>query len=297
VNFQDVDVLKPMPLSVSQRRAAVRQFVADKHGRPDDRRLDGPQKRPDPVQRLVPAPDAQVAERRQAAVARVRQRRAERALEGLASKDRHGDASETKRELAEEAGGLLGEREALGQDSEAQPEPSSAVQLPEVELYATARDVASQENDHPGPPSAVEEDSWEPPPRPSMPAMPGPSSLAGKGAATLEPSFSSPHDSLLEGSDDVDADLPSVGQGLAGSREPEAHTLSLGVETPLLSVPAATPLVPFVLKGPPPSCTKEDRVKALKYAAVVPPSAKKSLHRAIAALPARPRAQAVEGLR
>ena len=33
VNFQDVDVLKPMPLSVSQRRAAVRQFVADKHGR------------------------------------------------------------------------------------------------------------------------------------------------------------------------------------------------------------------------------------------------------------------------
>ncbi|CAE7639105.1 scoF [Symbiodinium sp. CCMP2456] len=41
-------------------------------------------------------------------------------------------------------------------------------------------------------------------------------------------------------------------------------------------VPAATPLVPFVLKGPPPSCTKEDRVKALKYAAVVPPSAKKA---------------------
>ena len=27
----------------------------------------------------------------------------------------------------------------------------------QVELYATARDVASQENDHPGPPSAVEE--------------------------------------------------------------------------------------------------------------------------------------------
>lgn len=251
------------------------------------------------MQRLVPAPDAQVAERRQAAVARVRQRRAERALESLASQDRHADASETKGELGEEADGLFDEREALGQDFEAQREPKSAVQLPEVEVFAQARDVASQENDHPGPPSTVEEDGWEPPPRPSMPAMPGPPSLAGIAAdATLgftPEGRSSLHDSLLEGSDDVDADLPGV--GVAERREPEAHTMSLGVETPLLSVPAATPLVPFVLKGPPPSCTKEDRVKALKYAAVVPPSAKKSLHRAIAALPARPRARAVEGLR
>ncbi|CAE7534627.1 unnamed protein product [Symbiodinium necroappetens] len=227
-----------MPLSVSQRRAAVRQFVADKHGRPDDRRLDGPQlKRVDPGQRLVPAPDAQVAERRQAAVARVRQRRAERALESLASQDRHADASETKGELGEEADGLFDEREALGQDFEAQREPKSAVQLPEVEVFAQARDVASQENDHPGPPSTVEEDGWEPPPRPSMPAMPGPPSLAGIAAdATLgftPEGRSSLHDSLLEGSDDVDADLPGV--GVAERREPEAHTMSLGVETPLLS--------------------------------------------------------------
>ncbi|CAE7763304.1 scoF [Symbiodinium sp. CCMP2592] len=263
-----------MPLSVSQRRAAVRQFVADKHGRTLTKNglqlplfwlvdngahrachrrvlskaqtIDGWMgRRSDPTRcrgwSLPPTlrPDAlrrAVAERRQAAVARVRQRRAERALGGLASQDRHGgDASETKRELAEEAGGLLDERKELGQDSEAQREPAGAVQLPEVELYATARDVAPPENDHPGPLSAVEEDGWEPPPRPSMPAMPGPPILAGKGAATLESSFSSPHDFLLEGSDDVDADLPSVGQGVAGSRETEAHTLSLGVETPLLS--------------------------------------------------------------
>ncbi|CAE7657937.1 unnamed protein product, partial [Symbiodinium microadriaticum] len=84
-----------------------------------------------------------------------------------------------------------------------------------VEVFAQARDVASQENDHPGPPSTVEEDGWEPPPRPSMPAMPGPPSLAGIAAdATLgftPEGRSSLHDSLLEGSDDVDADLPGVG--------------------------------------------------------------------------------------
>ena len=34
-----------MPLSVTQRRAAVRQFVAEQHGRPEDKRLEGPQVR------------------------------------------------------------------------------------------------------------------------------------------------------------------------------------------------------------------------------------------------------------
>ena len=34
-----------MPLSVTQRRAAVRQLVAEQHGRPDDKRLEGPQVR------------------------------------------------------------------------------------------------------------------------------------------------------------------------------------------------------------------------------------------------------------
>lgn len=34
-----------MPLSVTERRAAVRQFVAEQHGRPEDKRLDGPQVR------------------------------------------------------------------------------------------------------------------------------------------------------------------------------------------------------------------------------------------------------------
>eukprot|EP00438_Fugacium_kawagutii_P033406 Skav204333 [mRNA] locus=scaffold55:86545:87187:+ [translate_table: standard] len=70
-----------MPLSVSQRRAAVRQFVAEQHGRPNDKRLDGPQvpkKAPEAIL-LLPYND-EAAAKRSAALLRVRQRRAERAL-------------------------------------------------------------------------------------------------------------------------------------------------------------------------------------------------------------------------
>lgn len=37
-----------MPLSVTERRAAVRQFVAERRGRPEDKRLEGPQIRATP---------------------------------------------------------------------------------------------------------------------------------------------------------------------------------------------------------------------------------------------------------
>ena len=75
-----------MPLSVSSRRKAVRQFVAERHGRPEDKRLDvdgpkfrWPEKAPEAI--LDSARGEEVAGRRQQALARVRQRRAERALE------------------------------------------------------------------------------------------------------------------------------------------------------------------------------------------------------------------------
>lgn len=70
-----------MPLSVSDRRTAVRQFVADRHGRPEDKRLDGVRSRSTPSKAPEILRGEEVAERRQAALARVRQRRAERALE------------------------------------------------------------------------------------------------------------------------------------------------------------------------------------------------------------------------
>ncbi|CAE7235821.1 scoF, partial [Symbiodinium natans] len=199
------------------------------------------------------------------------------------NQDRCRDVIKTSAVLEEDIdGGRSLEREASEAKERLEPKegiirlkpPEAARGFPTSRVVTAASDESDQSPARETA-NAVEEDGWSPPPRPSMPAMPGPPGISGTAdgiASTLPPSIVSMDSSLMEGSDDVDAELPRA-ESPAGPVEILPQGSRFG--EPVLSVPAATPLVPFVLKGPPPSCTKEDRVKALKYAAVVPPSAKK----------------------
>ncbi|CAJ1417582.1 unnamed protein product [Effrenium voratum] len=93
-----------MPLSVTERRAAVRQFVAERRGRPEDKRLEGPQIRATPPEVVLSRSGEEVAGRRQAALQRVRQRRAERAMECARERDDAIEAMTGNRVDAQESG-------------------------------------------------------------------------------------------------------------------------------------------------------------------------------------------------
>eukprot|EP00435_Cladocopium_sp_Y103_P041785 s2555_g11.t1 len=59
---------------------------------------------------------------------------------------------------------------------------------------------------------------------------------------------------------------------------------------------AAGALLPFFLSNGVPGYSKEEKAKALSYAAVAPQAAKKSLHRTLAALPRTSARRAVDAL-
>eukprot|EP00434_Breviolum_minutum_P042129 symbB.v1.2.037484.t1/scaffold5552.1/size25952/3 len=87
-----------MPLSVTERRAAVRQFVAEQHGRPEDKRLDGPQVRKKTPEAILMSPyNDDAALRRQAALTRVRQRAKELCQNCTCSDDARGESSPSSR--------------------------------------------------------------------------------------------------------------------------------------------------------------------------------------------------------
>ena len=152
-----------MPLSVTERRAAVRQFVAEQHGRPEDKRLDGPQVRKKTPEAILMSPyNDDAALRRQAALTRVRQRRAQRVL---------GTGSPS--DPVEEATDPVAEPKVPKSFARTAP----AVMMPEVNPAHPAEaplindvDLPRQGSEEPAP----SEDVWEPPPKPEMPAMPGP---------------------------------------------------------------------------------------------------------------------------
>jgi len=234
-----------MPLSVTERRAAVRQFVAEQHGRPEDKRLDGPQVRKKTPEAILMSPyNDDAALRRQAALTRVRQRRAQRVL-GTEPSD-----------PVEEASDPVVEPKVPKSFARSAP----AVMMPEVNPAHPAEaplindvDLPRQGSEEPP------EDLWEPPPKPEMPAMPGPAQSRRRDLSPVSPNLRD------EGPGQTVEDVPPK----------QIQTLE-----------AAGALLPFFLKSNGvPSYTREEKAKALSYAAVAPQAAKKSLHRTLAALP------------
>ncbi|CAK9082140.1 unnamed protein product [Durusdinium trenchii] len=187
-----------MPLSVSDRRTAVRQFVADRHGRPEDKRLDGVRSRSTPSKAPEILRGEEVAERRQAALARVRQRRAERALETkltsapasaqtCCSRGAESFASSEEPQLLQPAQ-LTADVEACS-SRPSRSERQSADRLDRSDRSEPI-DLSWAALNHnvgvplkcPEPkvpktlivaPSSPSQEGWVPPPRPAMPEMPG----------------------------------------------------------------------------------------------------------------------------
>ena len=189
--------------------------------------------------------------RRQAALTRVRQRRAQRVL---------GTGSPS--DPVEEATDPVAEPKVPKSFARTAP----AVMMPEVNPAHPAEaplindvDLPRQGSEEPAP----SEDVWEPPPKPEMPAMPGPAQSRRR-----------------------DRDLLAVSPSNLVGDEGPGQTAEEVPPKQIQTLEAAGALLPFFLKSNGvPSYTREEKAKALSYAAVAPQAAKKSLHRTLAALP------------
>eukprot|EP00435_Cladocopium_sp_Y103_P048613 s2555_g14.t1 len=188
-----------MPLSVSQRRAATRQFVAEQHGRPNDKRLEGPQVRKKAPEAILMSPyNDEATLKRQAALSRVRQRRAER-LVGATEAPAAPVAQMAPVVPVEEpvaAGAWLTCPEPKVPKDFARTAPAAMhwKNLEPVPPVATEEEDDVDEPLEPtgsavsaasaGAPKATEDpslsDGWIPPPKPAMPLMPGPASQPGE---------------------------------------------------------------------------------------------------------------------
>lgn len=274
-----------MPLSVTQRRAAVRQFVAEQHGRPEDKRLEGPQVRKKAPEAILMSPyNDEATLKRQAALSRVRQRRAERfgATEAPAAA---AVVPVVPVVPVEEPPAAVGAWLTCPEPKVPKDFARTAPAAMHWKNLEPVTPVASEEEDDVDEPleptgSAVgpstEEspsDGWVPPPKPAMPVMPGPASHLCGAEKTAEP------------------------LALAQAQGPRTMTaipvVSAGKVQPL---EAAGALLPFFLSNGVPGYSKEEKAKALSYAAVAPQAAKKSLHRTLAALPRTSARRAVDAM-